>query len=459
MRSRAARLGIALLLGCLAACRATPPARPDIVLISIDTLARSALQAYDPEAPPLPNLDRFAREAVRFDDAIAAASWTLPSHASLMTGLYPDRHGATDPRVAISPSVATIAEALHLAGYETVAFTDGGLVSKNFGFARGFERYDDWARDPHPEQIPRSGAPPPIHGADIFDRAIAFAAQRGHGTRPFFLFLHTYAVHDYYALHPWATAGLTLDGRTSPDLVSCLHGVTHCDAATWQLLRALYHAEVVHLDAAFGRLLDALRSSGLEKTSVVVLVSDHGEGLDPERGRMHHGGRLDEDLIRVPLLVHAPWLAPRNVLEPVSLVDVMPTLLELTNALRPEGLDGSSFAPLLRGAGSDGSKRAIYAMEYFWSWPDGKRAFAQTVRARPLAVAAIQGGRWYIRSGEREQLFDLADARQLHELPLDADAAGPREAIAARMQDRAVSLPTERLEELHEQLHALGYVE
>jgi arylsulfatase A-like enzyme len=143
------------------------------VLISIDTLSRSALSSFDSSATARPALDALARESVRFTRAYSTAAWTLPAHASLLTGLYPDRHGATTFDVGIEPSAPTLAERLRAAGYETVAFTNGGLVSDWFGLGRGFERYDERVEPGAASaaiDLPRDGRSVDIPGMRLFER-------------------------------------------------------------------------------------------------------------------------------------------------------------------------------------------------------------------------------------------------------------------------------------------------
>jgi arylsulfatase A-like enzyme len=131
--SRLAAMGALL----VSACRSD---RPDILLVSIDTLRRDALRAFSPQAPPRPHLDALADRSVRMTSAVSTASWTLPAHASMLTGLLPHRHGAISPRHRLAAGAITLAELLGRAGYETVAFTDAGYVSAQFGLARGFLR-------------------------------------------------------------------------------------------------------------------------------------------------------------------------------------------------------------------------------------------------------------------------------------------------------------------------------
>ena len=199
-----------LLMGILV-CRPGEEHPPHVVIVSVDTLNRNALRSFAASARPLPVLDAFAEENIRFLNAYSTASWTLPAHASLLTGLYPDRHGANKDTRALGIGVGTVAEALRSRGYQTVAFTGGGFLNARYGFSRGFDRYDEHLGEEAEAAaigLPREGAPPPGGSEDLFARAIAFVSQRPSDAGPLFLFLHTYSVHDYYKLREWALARL-----------------------------------------------------------------------------------------------------------------------------------------------------------------------------------------------------------------------------------------------------------
>lgn len=459
MRARSAVSSLPLLVAIIAAslfglaCGREPAERPKLVLlISVDTLRRDALRAYDPTATPLPSVDAFAAESVRFERATSVASWTLPAHATLLTGLQPDRHGATDPRVGIAADAPTLAERFRDAGYETVGITHGGYLDRRYGMGRGFDRYSD---------APARAATAADAQHSVFDEAAALLRDRS-DARPLFLFLQTYSVHDYFLLRPWAVEQLDAKPpKQAAEYVACLQGTRRCDAEEWQLLERLYAIELRNFDAGFGRLRAALAEKGLASDAVVVLTTDHGEGFDPARRRIHHGGRLHEDVIRIPLLVHGPGFAPRAVATPASLVDLMPTLLGIAAIEPPPGLDGVSLLPLLRGGAESSAARPLFAVEHYASWWMDSRTRATEVQPRPLSVAVIEGDRWYLRAGKREEVYDVAsDPHQAHDLSASAPDLEALRALAGRREvDRAESAPIDGTDELRERLRALGYAE
>jgi choline-sulfatase len=458
-RIRAAAGLLALVLA--SGCAPHGERRPNIVLLSIDTLNRSALRTYEPAAPALPNLDRLASQSLVFERCASTASWTLPAHGSLLTGLYPARHGARQRYLALAPDAEPVATQLARVGYETVAFTDGGFMSPAFGFARGFGRYDEVAAEPALAELelPRDGRPADVPGVTLFERATRYLEQRAPG-RPFFLFLHTFSLHEYYRARPWTRASWEAEPRPPEYYQECLTGQRPGTSQDWRMLRALYRAELAHLDAGVGRLLAELERLDLARDTLVILVSDHGEGLDPRHGRIHHGGRLNADLVDVPMLVHGPDVAPGREETPVSLVDVAPTLLELAGAPIPTGLDGRSLGDLLEGAPADAAlaSRPLFAEGYAFDWWSGKRVEFAAVRSDPARTAVLVDCYWYIRHDDgAEELYrrdldplqrsnlassypELAELRRLAELHESVPIQGSAPDEVAGLEERLRSL-------------------
>jgi len=444
------------------ACGApAPPEMPHVVLLSVDTLDRAALRSFAPDAAALPHFDALAARARRFSEAYTPSSWTLPAHASLLSGWLPDRHGAVHPLRDLDVAAPSLAARLAAAGYQSVAFTEGGFIAGERGFARGFERYDEIVAPDAPQPLaplPRAGAPDPAPDPAVFDRALAFLAGRD-DSRPLFLFLHTYLVHDYWKAPDWATAGLPPYDDDAIEHLAALTGDAPTDPERWERLRALYRVHLARMDEHLGALLAGLERAGLADDTLFVLLSDHGEGLAPERGYRHHGGHLLPERLRVPLLVTGPGVVPGESAGRVSLVDVVPTLLDWLGLAPPPGADGRSLAAALGGAPLGDDDRPLFAFEYTFVWSGGARRMEVDPPATPLGLALLRGDRWYLRSGPAEGVYALGEGR-LAPVTLESDAAA-REVFAmgaARRGTLPAAGPVELSEEMRARLEALGYV-
>ena len=333
------------------------PRPPSVVLIMIDTLRADRLSLYGHRRTTSPNLDRWARDnAVVFENAFAPSPWTLPSHASLFTGLDAVRHGVNQG-YPLPPTFPTLSEAFRRAGYATVGVTGGVYLTPEFGFDRGFDSFVAWRGEEEGEL--RAG----------LERALARLDELG--SRPFFLFFHTYEVHapfrprePYYsafggrspvgpttllpaALPPCADDGYQVRQRPERDGAE----VSADDIRT---LRQLYDAGVAYTDAHLGRLLERVRA--LRPPPIVVVTSDHGEALG-ERGLAGHAYLYDFNL-RVPLVVSAPGLPPGRVTSQVRLIDLPPTLTDLAGLPPLRDIDGTSLRPLLTGRGESAGRDA-----------------------------------------------------------------------------------------------------
>jgi arylsulfatase A-like enzyme len=445
-----------------------PDQPPDILIVLVDTLRRDALAVFDPAGQPLQNIDTLAANSFRFDDARSAASWTLPSIGALMTGSYPDRSGATGIGAGLSSEAVTLAELLREAGYETLGFTDGGMAGPNF-FARGFDYMDGHVFSPaapHGTQgLPRNGRPA-SPGYATFDRATKYLQQAGEEGAPRFLFVHSYAVHDYWKVQPWNTDRL----EPFPDPLhyeDCVLGRQPCPPEQWERMKALYAAAVRRIDQAVGRLLLALESTQRGKRSIVIFLSDHGEGFDPAAGRIHHGGRLHEDQLRVPLLLRVPGMTGRDIATPVSLVDLAPTLLELAGLPLSADFDGRSLLPQMRheSVSEAAAPRALYAMEYFFWWDRGRRTAFLQIPPDPVILAVMEGSDWLIEDSEGAALYDMeSDPQQRAKRTIGSQRAVERieelrRAGEARKSRQRVGEQMQLSEETLQNLRSLGYVD
>ncbi|MEM1177372.1 MAG: sulfatase [Acidobacteriota bacterium] len=355
-----------LVLGSAGCNQSVAPVPPSIVLISVDTLRADRLSLYGYPRPTTPVLDRWAAErAAVFENTVAPAAWTVPSHLSMLTGLDAWRHGFNHDVGSLGRSLAAkveaplLAERLRDAGYTTAAETGGAYLAEAYGFNRGFDTYAAW---PRPERFE-------VELTTLVDRAIEFVS-RPHST-PYFFFLHTYDVHDPYRCTsdrwseitdvpapPKGTRIALLSQKPSPESgyqkqsEFQLRPLRSKVTLTPELINACYDAGVARMDAEVGRLLRALESAP-GPTPLVILTSDHGEALG-EYGRIGHN-RLDDANLMVPLIIADPAGrgAGMRVERQVRLLDLVPTVLELLGQPAADGLDGRSLVPLMEGESAE----------------------------------------------------------------------------------------------------------
>ncbi|MCA8979909.1 MAG: sulfatase [Planctomycetes bacterium] len=443
-------------------------ARPDVVIVVVDTLRPDRLGAYGCDRDLTPYMDRVAAESAVFTDCQSGAPWTAPSLITLMTSTRPGVHGVTSFPVpgVLSPRMRTLAEELKEAGYATAAFTEGGYAQPSFGLGRGFDEYPE-----HPGDADgfHSNVEAPSRLNDTVDRALIWLAQERE--QPRLLFVHTYEVHhplrppepDLAALRPGYSEAAELDAvRAVIDRWNRLQTIDeagahallrhsfHHDFANMpgilnpenlfracaavdvplekdrarlddfdrQWLQDLYDAEVRFTDRELGRLFDALDRNPGPNGTVLVVTSDHGEGLGAF-GRLGHGEVFTEELLRVLLMVRAPGVAPGVVDDLVRTIDVMPTLLALAQ-VEPEEpvMQGRNLLPVLQGSAAPSDHAVGQALS-----ARGGRDPRRSIKRGDLRLVlnAASGERW---------LYDLAhDPGELH------DIASERPEVARELED------------------------
>lgn len=466
-RATRARLSFVLVLGLVSAslsgCRshdpAAPPRVPRVVLVSLDTLRADHLGIYGYRRDTSPRIDALAGEGFVFERALASAPNTPPSQMSMMTSLYPGRHGFTGNGDRLAPGIETLAGRLSAAGLATAGFVDGGYLKSVFGFGRGFDVYDD-----------RGGGL-----AGIVPRALRWL--EAHGDEPFFLFLHTYDIHAPY-ISPPPFAGMFHEVPYEGDLVPTIERLDALfrareplPAADLQHLVDSYDEGIRYTDSQLGRFLDALAELGRLDDTLVVVTSDHGEEFG-EHGSLVHWQLYFQPNLRVPLIVRPPGgtHGPARIAETAELIDVLPTLLDWVGAPPLSVAQGRSLLPLLdaarRGEGATATgapaparREPLERAALAW-WPDPEQL--------PLRSIVVDGHQLIFDdyAPGKDELYDievdpmaqrdLADERpelaaRLRALGHEGMRASPR--LRPTGAEGEVTLDAETLEELR----ALGY--
>ena len=418
----AAGLAAILLLcapgGCNRIELAPGAARPNVLLVSIDTLRADHVGAYGATFAETPTLDRLAAEGTRFARVVASSPLTLPSHASLLTGRHPHeiavRHNGM---YRLAPGWETLPERLRDAGWATGAFVGAYVLAARFGLDQGFDRYDDTTST----ELAAPGGFTERSADAVSDAALAWLES---APRPFFLWTHYYDPHaSYRPPTPYAD----------------------------RFAERPYDGEIAWVDAQLARIVSALRSRGELDRTLIVVTSDHGESLG-EHGELTHGYSLYDAVLRVPLIFRGPGVPAGRLVEPlVRSIDVAPTVLSLLGRGGLPASSGRDLRPLWEGA--DAAERVAYSetlateLELGWS-----------------ALFSIRSERFRYVQAPRPELYDLeVDPGERQNL-LQTDPRGhAAEALelAALLQSSladAVQVAPERLEaEALERLNALGY--
>lgn len=351
-----------------ATCAPQAPKRLNIVVVSIDTLRADHLGCYGYGRPTSPSIDAFAARSVLFENAHSSASWTLPSFASLFTSLYSTTHGCWKVDSRLESEHDTLAEHLRDAGYDTSLVVPHMFLSGQYGLQQGFVHIDDTLVRTATESNKVVSSPA------MTQKAVDWL-ERKKGSKedsPFFLWVHYFDPHDLYLPH---------------------EGVSEQFGTTEEI--DLYDGEIRFVDDHVGRLLKKVDELyGLDRT-VVAIVADHGEEFG-EHGHRRHGYSLYQEAVRIPLILHAPGMAPRRVEDLVSNIDFMPTLLELAEVAPRGRMEGRSLVPHLQG-GSLPPRGALSEVR----WHD-----EQDMRCWREGDLKLHEDRSHGK--ERDELYDLA---------------------------------------------------
>jgi arylsulfatase A-like enzyme len=448
----------------LAARPAAPAGAPNVILFMIDTLRADHLSAYGYDAIKTPHIDALAADGARYANAFSQASWTRPSVATILTGLFPSSHGAVHKADQLPDRVDTLAEMLQRGGYRTIGFANNANVSQAFNFQQGFDDYRYLAPDfffyadePASQLALYSGLRVVrerflarrvnVHNyyqpAEVVTGEVeAWLDTHGKDAKPFFLFAHYMDAHDPYFVHPFNGEGYARVANPNPP------------PAMAEKLRSLYDSGIAYLDQHLGVLLDDLKARGLYDQTLIVLTADHGEEFQ-EHGGWWHGTTLYDEQIRVPLLVKAPGShnARRVPTELVTSLDITPTVLSAASLPTPPTLQGHAL-PL---DGPAPARSSVFAEE------DLEGNVLQAVRGRDWKLISANEGN--PRGLPPEQLFEVSrdpaeKSDRLSSAPAQAEmmrAEMGRSILEARAHAGATQQGGDDAA-TQERLRALGYV-
>lgn len=421
-----------------------------LVLVVVDTLRPDHMSLYGYDRPTTPELERWAEQGVVYERAFTTAPWTLPGIGSIVTGLLPSRHGGGRVRFedgeqkvsGMLRGIPTVMSYLQEAGLATGGIGNAIYINGGFGFDRGFDHYD-W----------EGASDSDVRTADVtVDIALDWVDERG--TEPFFLFVHMFDPHRHYdAPEPFRGRftdrfadryGETLATRESRDRAE--------DELHWEFIEAAYDEEIAFVDHEVARLLDGLRQRDLWDEALVVFTADHGEAMD-EHGTPGHGRTLYDEVLRVPLVVWSPGARPGRRDDPVSTVDIAPTLLAAAG-VDPENTDprmgglalGENLAP-----GAPLPQRMLFAERIF----DASHELKAIIRWPHKAIIDPES--------QHRELYDLATDPAEEENLWGQRSDEFYDFLAAMQQlreaERAARADLQDLDpEIVESLRALGYV-
>ncbi len=405
----------ALVLMAIAGCRddadsgSPAAAKPNVLLITLDTTRADFLGCYGRTSARTPNLDRLAREGTRFDQCSSCTSLTAPSHASILTGQYPFAHGVRqNGRHRVAESTQTLTEVLKAQGYRTHAIVAASVLNRHCGLDQGFDVYQD---------LPEAGAG---HGPIAERRANAVTSDAVQAIQqlaagPFFLWVHFYDPH-----YPYESSRPDTDDATR------------------------YEEEIARVDTSIGVILECLRQSGVATRTLIVVVADHGEGLG-EHGESFHGYFTYETTLRVPLLYHGVGVAPNHVVNAtVRTIDIGPTILALVDAPALKEAQGVNLASMVKGGTTDPAL-VTYAesMEGYYNF-----------KLSPLRVLRI--GTWKHIEAPRAEMYQLGEDpdERNNQIHFQADRAA-----AMREQLRNLIAEAPPPPSVHERTASLGAAE
>ena len=453
--------------GCDNRRQADAPPRPNVVLISVDTLRADHVGCYGYAREATPELDKFAERSVRFANAFAQASWTLPSHMCMMTSQYPHIHGVETDKQALADETVTVAEVLGEHGYETGAVISWTFVSKKYGFAQGFDEFEELLPPPH---LVNSETTASYKAEEVTNHAIRWLQRER--DKPFFLFVHYFDPHINYAPPPpfdrmFVENYQGLRRGSFKWLRQHIRGARGRPATIsdedLKYVEGLYDGEIRYTDTHVGRLLAAIEAQvGLEDT-LIIFTSDHGEEFNDHGSMEGHQWTLYDEVLHVPFLVHLP--GDRNagtvIDTPIELIDIPTMVCGVLRVPTPAGFQGLDRLNLLAGEDEALAPRRMFAEID----RHNRKQSLRTERYKLIHTDDIGVNKRGIPVTPGYELYDLAADPAEQENLFDASNA-EHEALVKILEDwKATTAPTPgaiRTVELSDaerrRIESLGYV-
>ncbi len=432
----------------------------NVLLIVVDTMGAGHVGCLNPGLNTTPNIDRLAKNGALFTKAYSTAPWTQPSISALLTGAMPSHTGVLHLYDHLGPENVTLAERLSRRGFATAGVVSHFLIAAKLGFNQGFTSYDESAVANDHRRI----SSPKVYKAAAADLA-RLQKQR------FFMMVHFFDPHAHYLHHPHFDRTSWYQGPVRAwdlKITELRKHLDDLDPTGTRYLRDLYREEIAFTDHYIGMLLDRLDELGLRDNTMVILTADHGEEF-MEHDWIGHTRNLYDTLLHVPLIISLPGqIAPTRIDKPVSLVDVVPTLMDLSSSpARDLPGDGLSLLPLLTGQGTWPSNRMLYHEVAF---PARKDDAGTPVAGRGTFLAAVSQGPWKMIHDVEHDTWSLfnreTDPAEDHDLlPTEPQKATPLRAALlqwekGKCETWGIGHPLNRQlnKDLEKKLRSLGYI-
>jgi arylsulfatase A-like enzyme len=460
--------------------------QPNILLIVLDTVRADTFSCYGNLKSTTPNLDEVATHGILFENAFSSSPWTLPSHASMFTGLYPSEHGATQQNLKLREDIPTIAALLKEKGYTTISLSSNQWFCKPHGLTRGFDiaLEPDAFRHSLPERILNRLSGYRLYREGFIKRRTPILLEKAFGllqdvSGPFFMFINLMDAHLPY--HPLPKYRYFLDThldhiwQVNQDAAKYITGLCEMSAEDFEILQGLYWGEVAALDAEVGKFLDALDGQEMSNNLVQIVASDHGENLG-DHEFMDHQLCLYDTLLHVPLIFSGEGLLAEGLVveDMVSLNSLFATICDLTGRDVEEQFPNISPPLTSYLTDTSGSSRgdSIFA-EYIYPsmYLDRLSRYAPEVDlskwARGIKSIRTNEYKYIVYDDEQQELFDIQqDPDELHNIYSLDHKAIPELEKEILLRERRFRLPQDSGKLSHEdldknlkdRLESLGYL-